>query len=159
VRAAWLYTPLAERVVHALKYQDRTDLAPWLARRMARALPAGYRPHLVLEVPLHPARRRERGYNQAGLLAEALAQRLGVPLGRELLVRRRPTRPQARLGPEARRINLSGAFVMKHPEVVEGRTVLVVDDVVTTGATLAACLAPLREAGAEASAVSLAWAQ
>jgi len=71
----------------------------------------------------------------------------------------RPTPPQARLGPAERRANLAGAFRLVRPDALEGRTVLIVDDVVTTGATLEACLEPLRRAGCRASALALAWAQ
>ncbi|MBI1799730.1 MAG: ComF family protein, partial [Candidatus Eisenbacteria bacterium] len=75
------------------------------------------------------------------------------------LVRTRETRPQARLGAAARRENLRGAFRARTPAWLKGRRVLVVDDVMTTGATLEACLAALSDAGARASAVTLAWAQ
>jgi ComF family protein len=159
VRAAWLYVPAAERAVHALKYEERIDLARWLGREMARVLPPGYRPDLVVEVPLHPARRRERGYNQAGLLADIVAARLGSTRAPGLLARLRPTPPQARLGPRERRSNVAGAFEVLRAKSVAGRTVLIVDDVVTTGATLAACAARLRAAGAATSALTLAWAQ
>jgi len=71
----------------------------------------------------------------------------------------RATPAQARLGPAARRANLAGAFEVRDPLVLAGRSVLIVDDVLTTGATLEACLAPLRKAGAEARGIALAWAQ
>lgn len=159
VWSAWLYAPAAERVVHALKYRERIDLARWLGREMARSLPPGYRPDLVVEVPLHPARRRERGYNQAALLADEVAGRLGSPRVSGLLARRKPTPPQVGLGPRERRLNLADAFEVTRPAAVVGRTILIVDDVVTTGATLAACTARLRAAGAETAALTLAWAQ
>lgn len=159
VWAAWLYAPAAERVVHALKYQDRIDLARWLGREMARSLPPGYRPDVVVEVPLHPARRRERGYNQAALLADEVAGRIGSPRVSGLVTRYRPTPPQVGLGPRERRSNLADAFEVSRPAAVAGRSILIVDDVVTTGATLAACTARLRAAGAETAALTLAWAQ
>jgi predicted amidophosphoribosyltransferase len=93
------------------------------------------------------------------LLADAVAKRIRAPRLDGALVRRRATRPQARLGPRARRENLARAFSVAKPFAVEGREVLIVDDVVTTGATLEACLAPLRAAGARASALAVAWAQ
>jgi ComF family protein len=158
-RAAWIYDERAALVVHALKYGERPGLAEALGGEMARTLPQGYRPDLVLEVPLHRARRRERGYNQAAVLADALAVALAAPRLPGALTRMRPTRTQARLGPAERRANLAGAFRVERPGSLAGRSVLIVDDVLTTGATLEACLAPLREAGAESTAVTLAWAQ
>lgn len=159
VHVPWIYDPGAAEVVHALKYGERPGLARALGGEMALALPPGYRPDLVLEVPLHPARRRERGYNQAALLAYALADALAVPRLDAALMRVRPTRAQARLGPAERRANLAGAFRLTRPAAFAGRSVLIVDDVITTGATLEACLVPLRAAGAHAAGAALAWAQ
>jgi ComF family protein len=158
VFAAWLYDDRAATVVHALKYGARPSLARPLGRTLAGALPGPWRsPDLVTEVPLHPARERERGYNQAAALADALARALRAPRPAGLLRRVRATPPQARLGEGARRANVAGAFVAVRRAPLAGRRVLVVDDVMTTGATLAACLEALREAGAKAAGVVLAW--
>ncbi|MBI1796558.1 MAG: ComF family protein [Candidatus Eisenbacteria bacterium] len=166
VRAPWLYDERAALLVHALKYAERPGLAAALGEVMARALPPGYRPDLVIPVPLHRVRRRERGYNQAALLAASLAAAIGAPMIEDALTRVRPTAAQARLGPAARRANMAGAFRLAHPDAWAGRTVLVIDDVLTTGATLEACLATLRAGAtppqrrpADASALVLAWAQ
>ena len=145
--------------MHALKFQERPGLARALGETLARALPPEARPDLVLEVPLHRTRRRERGYNQAALLADALATTLAVPRWPGALIRVRATRAQARLGAAARRANLAGAFRLAQPKALAGRSVLIVDDVLTTGATLEACLAPLEAAGARAKGLALAWAQ
>ena len=110
-------------------------------------------------VPLHPARRRERGYNQAWRLATGLANRLGVPAIEDVLVRVRHTSAQARLDPERRRRNLAGAFQVREPQRYRERKVLIVDDVLTTGATLEACLGTLAGAGARPVGAVLAWAQ
>lgn len=156
----WLFDERAAAVVHALKYQDRPGLAAPLGEELAAALPAAWRrPDLVVDVPLHPARLRERGYNQSAALANALADALGVPRLPRALRRVRATPPQARLGPAARRANLAGAFAIERPAWLAGRRVLLVDDVVTTGATLDAALGALHDAGAEARGVTLAWAQ
>ena len=157
--AAWVYDERVAAVIAALKYGARPDLAAALGRRIAAALPPGTRPDLVLEVPLHPARRRERGYNQAELLADAVARELGAPRLVSALARTRATREQAGLGPAARRANPAGAFVVTEPRALEGRNVLIVDDVLTTGSTLEGCLAPLAACGAAATAATLAWAQ
>jgi ComF family protein len=139
--------PLA-RAVAALKYRGEVELAGPLGRLLAGA-DAFARPwDLVAPVPLHPWRAVLRGYNQAALLAQWALRHAGGPprLAPRLLRRLRATPPQADLDREARRRNLLGAFGVRLP--VAGRRVLVVDDVTTTGATLAACLAALRAAGA-----------
>jgi predicted amidophosphoribosyltransferase len=110
-------------------------------------------------VPLHSARERERGYNQAAALAEALASELAAPRWPGALRRTRATAAQAQLGGPARRRNLAGAFCAAHPERLAGRRVLIVDDVLTTGATLEGCLDVLAGAGAHAAGVTLAWSQ
>lgn len=143
----WLgpYEGALGRAVRALKYRGATRLAGWLGSELAaRASAASWAPTVVCEVPLHAGRRRQRGYNQAALLAEHVARGLGVP-HRPVLSRPFATAPQARLGREERRANVSGAFVGRP---VAGHRVLLVDDVLTTGATLDACTAALRAAGA-----------
>ena len=155
---AWTYDEHAAVAIEALKYGGRTDLAPALAAELARVVPASPRLDFVTEVPLHPTRERERGYNQSALLAAEFARLAGVPHLPGVLRRVRATAAQARLGPAARRANLRGAFAARHPGQIAGRRVLVIDDVVTTGATLEAALAALRDAGAEASAAAVAWA-
>jgi ComF family protein len=156
---AWVYEERAALAVHALKFGERPGLAGALGAAIAAALPPGPPPDLVLGVPLHAARRRERGYDQAALLADAVAERVGAPPLPGVLVRARATRAQARLDAQARRENLRGAFHVRRPSAIAGRRVLVVDDVVTTGATLEACLDTLAAAGARAFAATLAWAQ
>ena len=157
-RAAWIYDERAALVVHALKYGERPGLAEALGGVMAGALAPGYRPDLVVDVPLHRTRRRERGYNQAAALADALAKTIAAPRLAGALTRTRSTRAQARLGPAERRRNISGAFRVEHPAAFKGRSVLLVDDVLTTGATLESALAALAATGAVATAVTLAWA-
>ena len=159
VWAAWLYDERAQILAHALKYGGRPGLARSLAIPLVEALPPGVRPDVVVDVPLHAARRRERGYNQAAVLADAVAERLGAPRLLGALVRPRATREQARLGSRERRANLAGAVRVACPDVLEERKVLLVDDVVTSGATLEACLSALAGCGARATAAALAWAQ
>ncbi len=101
-----------------------------------------------MPVPLHPARLAERGYNQAALLGAAAARELGAPLQPRALLRTRNTSQQARLPRAGRLENVAGAFRVRAPALVRGRRIVLVDDVATTGATLAACVAALRESGA-----------
>jgi ComF family protein len=106
---------------------------------------------ILLPVPLHPERLRERGYNQSALLARTCANKLGITYREDLLVRQRATSPQVGLSFHERLCNVSGAFQAAFPfttEALAGRRILIVDDVCTTGATIEACAAPLFAAGA-----------
>lgn len=141
---------IARRALHALKYEDERRLAEPLGRAVAaRWRRAGRVGELVVPVPVHAERERERGYDQAVLLAAVVARELSVPLARAL-VRTRATRAQFSLGRGARARNLDGAFEVHaaRTTVVRARRILLVDDVVTTGATLAAAAAALLGAGA-----------
>src|SRR5512132_1581738 len=132
-----------------LKYQDRPDLgAPLghLARRTARL--AGLTADLVVPVPLHPRRLVERGYNQAALLAAEVAIELDAPLAARALIRLRHTPQQARFDRASRLDNVREAFRARRPSALRGRRVVLVDDVATTGSTLAACAEALLAAGA-----------
>jgi len=148
-------------LVHALKYEGLHELAPWLAAFMAAALRRHERhtPNgsVLVPVPLHPQREAERGFNQSALLAAAVGQRLGLPVDTMLLRRRRATRSQARLDPEARRTNVRDAFERRRPLPV-GVRILLVDDVVTSGATVHAALLALGCEPAHAAVLCLCHA-
>jgi ComF family protein len=158
VRSAAVMEGPARDLVHALKYRGWSAVAPALAARMA-ALPfpleVEEEVRLVVAVPLSRVRLRERGYNQAALLAGAVAARRGWTDEPRLLARARATERQTTLHPAERRANVAGAFSV--PEAarasVRGEHVLIVDDVWTTGATALACLDALLVAGARAASV------
>ncbi|MBI3932580.1 MAG: ComF family protein [Acidobacteria bacterium] len=145
------YDGVLRTLVHELKFRGRRAVASRLAEALAaepaaRALVA---PGVVLvPVPLHPRRRRERGFNQAELLAVELGRRAGCDVAPLALVRRKDTPPQTGLPAAARRRNVHGAFAVRRRAQVAGRIVVLVDDVTTTGATARACAVALREAGA-----------
>jgi len=148
--------------LHDLKYAGERRLAEPLGVAMARRwVRAGSGADLVVPVPIHAERERRRGYDQAALIATVAAQRLGLPLALAL-ERRRATVAQFELGRGERAANVAGAFRPRSSDrraarAVVGRWVLLVDDVVTTGATLAACAAALERAGARAvSAIAVA---
>lgn len=144
-RAAFLYDGPIKRAIHGMKFSGWHALGPHLAGAMARTA-SGVRADAVTWVPLSRRRLRRRGFDQAEVLARHVALRVGLPV-RPLLGRARDTRAQARLsGPERRRA-LADAFRGRGPEPPP-RRVLLVDDVLTTGATAAACARALKDAGA-----------
>ena len=136
------------KLIHLFKYGRVKPLAKPLARLMAGALPREHRFDLVVPMPLHWTRRWNRGFNQAELLAKVLSRRLNAPVVRAVR-RKRRTAPQAGLTNSERRLNVSGAFALNPGVSVKDRHVLLVDDVMTTGATAAACAALLKRAGAK----------
>ena len=141
--------------LHAIKYQGERRLAEplgaALARRWARV---GIGADLLVHVPVHADRARQRGYDQAELIARVAARHLGLPSG-SLLTRERATAAQFDLDRADRAANVAGAFTVR--AALDGRWILLVDDVVTTGATLAACAVVLEAAGARAvSAITVA---
>jgi ComF family protein len=143
VRSAVWFDRSARAMVHRFKYQGWWRLAESFARRMAPLLLEIGSADLV-PVPLAPKRRRERGYNQAECLAEALGTLTGNPVRPDRLSRVRETGTQTRLTPEARRANLAGAFAGDR----DSRAAILVDDVFTTGATLTSAATVLLDTGA-----------
>ncbi|MCB9139118.1 MAG: ComF family protein [Caldilineaceae bacterium] len=152
VRSAALHTSPLREAIHAFKYEARPDAARPLARYLVAAFMTaewrGLDPavEVVVPVPLHAERRAERGYNQAELLAEAFCRRVGLPCRPDWLERHQFTRPQVGLNAEERQENVSAAFAAASE--VSGRTLLLIDDVYTTGSTLRACADAARQAGA-----------
>ncbi len=159
VRAFGRYEGRLREAVHALKYRGRLALAGPLGRALAELLvtdPLLKTPDLLVPVPLHPRREAQRGFNQAEELAREVGRYLNTP-ARRVLARVRDTPSQTELDEDERRRNVRGAFVVREP--VRGLRLVLVDDVVTTGSTLAECAAVLQAAGAaEVVGVALAMA-
>lgn len=160
-RSYGIYTGKLRTAVLELKFHRRERLGarlgrllvqPWRALRSTARFPESW---LILPVPLHPSRERERGYNQAALLASGLdhALREGAGSGRfrldvRALARERPTPPQSGLSVQARRENVRRVFSVTAPKRLRDQDVILVDDVMTTGATASACAAELKRSGA-----------
>ncbi len=143
---AWRYEGSVRRAVHALKYQRRRRVARVLANALAASLGECPYGDALIPVPLHPERLAERGFNQSAELARHLARRWSLPVLANGLIRQRDTGHQARLRRRERQTNVAGAFAWRAPTPPPARAILV-DDVLTTGATLGACAAALRAAG------------
>lgn len=152
-RSAGRFEGNLREAIHALKYRGRTRLAQPLGELLAHCwtqfAPEGAKVQLVIPVPLHVTRARERGFNQSELLARVVAQTHEVALNATTLQRVRRTRPQIELSRSERADNVRGAFAVCDESAVKGQTVLLVDDMFTTGATLNECARALRHAGAE----------
>lgn len=148
--APFIYGGAVATALTRFKYEARPDLARPLSHLLLRATRtlAHDPPDVVVPVPLHPSRLAERAYNQASLLARPVAADLHADFSPLALARTRDTPRQAHLDRAARSQNVDGAFRVRRASHVCGRRVLVVDDVVTTGATLAACTHALLDAGA-----------
>jgi ComF family protein len=141
------YEGSLRQLIHLFKYDKIYTLARPLAGFLARVLPREERFDVVVPMPLHWRRGWERGFNQSELLAREIAKKWNVPLRRS--VRRvKSTAPQAGLTNAKRRVNVAGAFAVKKNIRLDGARVLLVDDVLTTGATAAACARALKRAGA-----------
>jgi ComF family protein len=147
------YDGAIKAAIRALKYDGERAVGRVLADLLVAHLPGDWvgRVTAVTAVPLHPSRQRDRGFNQAEMLAQPVARALAVPYWCRALVRRRQESAQAGLDARARRLNVVGAFDASR--VPEASTVLLVDDVFSTGATADACAAALKRAGASAVVV------
>jgi ComF family protein len=146
-RVPLLYQPPLSNLIGAFKYRHKLHLAGPLSRLFCEQLPPGLElPDLILPVPLHPRRLRERGFNQSLELARGVAATLGLALQWRCCRRTRATQPQSGLDEAARRKNLRSAFIVDGD--LTGRHIALFDDVVTTGATVAAASRALRQAGA-----------
>lgn len=159
IRSPFRFDGIMRQAIHQLKYRNLRALAPTMSQLLKDYLAANPIPAEVLvPVPLHPKRRRERGYNQSGLLARELGKVTGLAVVDDCLIRQRTALPQARSSSvEDRRRNVAEAFTCRDYQLQE-RQVLLIDDVATSGATLDACAAAVKASGA-ASVWGLAMAR
>jgi ComF family protein len=151
-RAPYLYDGALMKAIHELKYAQRSHLADSLGSLLAsfaQTWIGELKGSLIMPVPLHPRRLRSRGFNQSLLLARCVASETGSDLDFLSLRRTKFTKPQTELSSEERKKNVRKAFEVVKPEAVKKRTIVLVDDVATTGSTLNECAKALKRAGAD----------
>lgn len=154
--ALWMFDKggFLQRIHQALKYENRPRYGVWLGGALGHAFAQTllYRPapDLIVPVPLHRMRLCERGYNQSEYLVRGIAPALEKPVAADIVVRNKATRSQTALSRNERLNNLEGAFAVPIPERVAGQRILLVDDILTTGATAGVAACALLDAGAEA---------
>jgi ComF family protein len=152
VRSLGTFDDHYQKLVHRLKYDKKIQLGKRLAQKLGESMSedkefAGC--DMVIPVPLHRARERERGFNQSEVLAEGISRAIGISLAKSILKRKRNTKDQTYLNAQQRAENVKGAFVVAQPERINGKKIIIVDDVMTTGATLNECASALLNSGAE----------
>ena len=157
-RAAVAYDDISKHIAIRLKYGRKVALARTMARFMAPLIEAGAEDRVLVPVPLHRWRLWNRGFNQSSLIARDLSRRVGVPSDSTALVRSRATPPLKGMSLSQRRRAVGGAFRVAKAATVAGKTVILVDDVLTTGSTAEACARALRKAGAKRIEL-LTWAR
>lgn len=141
----------SSNIVHAIKYRHKKQMAMLCGKKMGefikRVAPVHY--EIVIPVPLHRAKVRERGYNQSEFLALGIAEILHIPIFRQTVIRTRYTKSQTTKSARERVLNVKSVFRVRVPEQITSRRILLVDDVITTGSTLNACALALLEGGAK----------
>jgi ComF family protein len=142
-----------QQLLHRLKYRNHPEIGVTLGRfygeKITNESDIKEKVDLIIPIPLHPARRRKRGYNQSAKFAEGLSERLDLPFTDDILERRIKTETQTRKSKLSRWENISGVFGVKEPGLLKGKKILLVDDVITTGSTLEACSQVLIDQGCE----------
>lgn len=152
MRAVGIYNQPLRKCIHLLKYRNKTRLAQPLGQLMVNYMKQYYNNqkfNLLIPVPLHPSRLKERGFNQSKLLAEPISKFFNIPLASHLLKRVQNTRSQFELTKHERQENLKNAFAVTHPELVWEKSILLIDDISTTGTTINECTKPLLASGAK----------
>jgi competence protein ComFC len=147
-KATALFDPTIRKAIHELKYHGQRGYVDILGQRLVKTLrETGWAATALSAIPLHQNRIKQRGFNQSALLASYMATELGIPFRADMVRRTRDTQQQVGLNLRERKSNVDGAFEAD-PAIVQGQSIVVIDDVYTTGATLRACASALREAGA-----------
>lgn len=162
---SWLYFSkknVTQKILHEIKYRDNYALAKWCGREMARYFlqQNGTLPDMLLPVPLHPAKLKKRGYNQSSRIAEGFSEELNVPISESILKRTRDLSSQTKKNRQLRNESIESLFAINENPNPEAKHILIIDDVITTGATLEAVCLPLKNfAQIKISVFTLAYAR
>ena len=139
-----------QHVIHALKYQKQFKLGTFLGEILSEGIKRlNWQIDLIIPVPIHHLKKAERGYNQSDYLAKGLSKGLNIPYSTKLLKRTKHTETQTHLDINERAINVANAFKVKNPKLIKGKSFLLVDDIITTGATTQECARALVNGGAK----------
>ena len=152
VRSLGRFDDYYKELIHRFKYGKKIPLGKRLGQRLGETINDDsifLKSDFLIPVPLHNSRYRERGFNQSDILAEGISKVIGLSVLKSVLKRKKNTKDQTRLSPQEREKNVRGAFVVTEPERINGKKIILVDDVITTGATLSECARMLKQAGAE----------
>ncbi len=151
IRTAVSFQEPIQSLIHKFKYENTFALGQILAEMMVQAWPEWSLPiDCIMPIPLHTKRLQDRGYNQSELLASQLSKQLQIPIDTQTLQRIRHTQPQVHLSASDRHANVANAFAVADNHDLKGKHILLIDDVLTTGATLTAAASVLQAAGASA---------
>ncbi|MEA2103876.1 MAG: ComF family protein [Candidatus Cloacimonadota bacterium] len=151
VFAALKYNPIIKNLMHNFKYAEFKKLANYLGAYLVECLleyPFISQIDYVIPIPLHKVKKRSRGFNQADLIAEFVANKLNIKFSSTLITRKKFTKSQTKLSKEKRKKNVSGAFCVPNPQILHGKNILLIDDVLTTGSTLSAAVSEILKTGA-----------
>jgi len=152
---------IVQQLMHQFKYKGNLDIGIYFGKKMGAAFQSGNRvpaPDYLVPLPLHPSREKQRGYNQAGILCDGMAEAMKIPVLRQAVTRKTRTETQTHKNRSSRWQNMDGRFWIENPGILENKHVMLVDDVITTGATLEACGQELLKAkGLLLSIVTLAY--
>ncbi len=152
VFSVWEYDEKVEKIVHEVKFFRKFALSRRIGSELSQVFlsePCLKKSDMIIPVPLHKSRQRERGFNQSELLCEVIGRQADAKIEVSALRRVRQTKAQSKLNAAERAQNISGAFKVVKPELIRGKRVVLIDDVLTTGSTLSSCAGALLEAGAE----------
>jgi ComF family protein len=152
VRSLGRFDDYYRELIHRFKYGKKIPLGRRLGQRLGETINDDsifLKFDFLIPVPLHKSRYRERGFNQSDILAEGISKVIGISVLKSVLKRKKNTKNQTNLSREQREENVRGAFVMTEPEMINGKKIILVDDVITTGATLSECARMLKQTGAE----------
>ena len=145
----FLFNPTLQKILHLLKYQNMKKIGIFLGEEIGKQMLAEKITDMdgIIPVPIHRTRERERGYNQSILIAQGISSVLQIPLYGRTMIRNRYTRSQTKLSKEERQQNVRDSFQVGCPDEVRGKSIVLVDDVITTGATINACAVELKVNG------------